>query len=602
MSYSGKQNRSASGSSKFRYTYHHIFSDVCKTRFYHFATGLLLKTSIILGLILTIIGDWHESRLCKLVLWPLRALSLYGSALLLIITRKNYLHVDFLGYSSWITTICGQLISFKFLVYILIFILSASLISLPVKSSIFGPGELYELDSFHYNVSVFVIVPVMYATQHLLLDLDRLSFSYGTQHQQPQVYIGSRLYDSFLKSLTLAGIFLFVSPAVFKPSMGYLFSSLAVHLKIGFVSYLMLQIWDLTNIGFNAFLSIGCLHKGKPISSLSSDPLETLITGLRSQKPFVKLTAFQELSYRAKSTDMQLRFPIYNGIQKNGFVWSCILHECFFTIEQTNNEVSEFLITLNKEITPQTQKQHLERHPSHTDNLFGNNHTVRTSQSASNARLPGTHYAEDNPSLSHKIYLQENNVFRNNDSKKGLESTKFSESYTQSVFTRQPTIFSLLSEFSLWLKNKITSIFFTLDSSEDKRKKLSLFELYSISKTRESEKLCPVPICYADAIISLMGLLVNALDEDPKGSIVSSVGETLKLLERSIGSLGSFTEWDLGQKGPKESTDIISILYDLCINSFLEIVLKYDDLLNDVYLDEDVVKLTQWLLKLCQDL
>lgn len=395
-------------------------------------------------------------------------------------------------------------------------------------------------------------------------------------------------------------------PILFKFSLGYFFSSAFAHLKISLLSYTILQLWDLTNIGFDAFLSIGCLHRGKPISSLSSTPIETLVTGLRSEKLFVKLTAFQELAYRATSPDIQLRIPIYHTSYRNGSIWPSILRECLIVVQATNNDVSDFLITLNKEISPQQTKRFLPVKPS-ADHLFGNNHVIRSQNDDSDSRLPGAPPSENrfedaHSPPSHRIVLQENNIFRNKDSKQKLESLRFTESYKQSIFTSQPTILSLLNELWQWILKKVTDYFFTIDSNDKSKRKLSLLELYHISKIRESEKLCPVPVCYAECVISMMGLLVNSLDEDPKGSVVSSVGEVLKILERSIGSLGSFTEWELDENHNSESNDIISILYDLSINAFLEIVLKYNDSLNDVYLDEDVVKLTQWLLKLSQEI
>lgn len=176
-----------------RYTYHHIFSDICKTRFNHFATGLLWKASLIISLVAVLLSKWSMNKWQKLIVWPLKALSLYAAVLVLIITRKNYLHVDFLGYTSWITAIYGQLLSLKWVTYQIIFSLSAFLISLTLKSSFFDEIENITLHTLFYNVSIFVVVPTVYSIQHLLLDLDRLTFNYGTQHQHPQKYISSKL-------------------------------------------------------------------------------------------------------------------------------------------------------------------------------------------------------------------------------------------------------------------------------------------------------------------------------------------------------------------------------------------------------------------------
>ena len=72
------------------------------------------------------------------------------------------------------------------------------------------------------------------------------------------------------------------------------------------LSFWVMVNFQFINLAFDAHMSIGCLHKGKPISSLSKMPMETLLNGLSSKKAFTKLTAFQELCYRATSPDLSL--------------------------------------------------------------------------------------------------------------------------------------------------------------------------------------------------------------------------------------------------------------------------------------------------------
>lgn len=104
-----------------------------------------------------------------------------------------------------------------------------------------------------------------------------------------------------------------------------------------------------------------------------------------------------------------------------------------------------------------------------------------------------------------------------------------------------------------------------------------------------------------------MGFLVKSHAEDQKGVVVASVGEVLKVLERSVGVLGRFADWDpkssltatLFNKEVEQGPDAVSVLYNLCISAFLEIVLKYNALLNEVYLDDDVLRLSRWVLDIC---
>lgn len=115
------------------------------------------------------------------------------------------------------------------------------------------------------------------------------------------------------------------------------------------VNCLLFAIWEFVHLAFNAYLSLGPLHKGKLISLLSLRPIETLVDGLRSRNSFTKLTAFQELSMRSQMeikdnlVENIYRNPIYN----NKSNWSNILKESLKVIKNTNNKVYEYNMKLN---------------------------------------------------------------------------------------------------------------------------------------------------------------------------------------------------------------------------------------------------------------
>lgn len=294
-----------------RYTYHHIFSDVCKTRFNQYSRGFLFKISILL-ITLMVFMSKSGSPWTEILLEYFKVIPLMAAMLQVVITRKNYLHVDYLGYTSWISTIYGQLLSKKWAIYTFIYGIAAREIAYVFKGLFFTKFCCYsDTQNLYYSIFLYYIVPIVYSAQHVLLDLDRLTFNYGTQHQHPQKYMASKALDSFLKSLVLAGITFIITPILFKFNFGTFTAGFFFHLKTTSLAFVILQIYDFTNIGFDAYLSIGCLHKGNPISSLSSTPIETLLTGLRSEKKIVKLTSFQELAYRATHPKTELRKPIY---------------------------------------------------------------------------------------------------------------------------------------------------------------------------------------------------------------------------------------------------------------------------------------------------
>ncbi|CAR24811.1 Ndc1p [Lachancea thermotolerans CBS 6340] len=583
-----------------RYSYHAIFSDVCKTRFSHLVARLLFSMAVCIGALASALAQRGASKWERTLSAPGKGILVYVGMLTVVLARKNYLHVRLPGYSSALSQAYWQLCSGQALVQLAVHILSSICIASALRDTV--TGALQPQRVFGYRLAVWLLVPGLYTAQHVAFDLGRLAFRYGAQHQHPQQFIITRIHNVFAKCGVLAIAVALVLP-VGSLYLGPRTSSLGVAgtFQCVILAFMIFVIWDLVNLAFNAYLSIGCLHKGKPISSLSSTPMETLISGLSSKKPFTKLTAFQELSYRATSPNIQLRLPIYHTRHRNVYIWPSILKECLNTIESTNSNVSAFMKSVEQQ--QESLRKPTANRPESLDErlnengLFGNDYVITSS---SQSRLPGSPPTSE--TLTHRITLQNNNIFaRGNGDTVGSSPFQFSDVANNPILTRQTTITDIVGDCLRQLKDTFFGFFFPVQD-EDSSPQLSLFELWRVSKKMQAEKLVPLPVCYAECVIALMGLLIKSLEEDPKGGVVSSVGEVLKILERSVGSLGGFAEWKDSLVSRETATpDVVTILYDLSINAFLEIVLGYNELLNNVYLDEDVVKLSKWVLEICNE-
>lgn len=602
-----------------RYSYHTIFSDICKTRFNHLATRLSLTFTFFQAILIAAISGGYSSTLERFLMFPLRFLLLYLASLFIVITRKNYLHVQYRGYSNLLKSILGQIFCVRSVVFLLIHSACSFSISLALSDCLglsFGSPSHKFIQC--YRLYVWVLIPMLYTLQHSFFDLDRLSFSFETHFQPPQQYIASSLKRTLAKCAILTVAVTVISPFIFVSVHSYWFIGFIAHLKLMLLSFLVFFNLEFINVAFNAHMSIGCLHKGKPISSLSSTPMETLITGLTSKKLFTKLTAFQELSYRATSSDLSLRLPIYHTRYRNTHIWPVILRECLITIQETNESVTKYLKTLENSMKLQEGPQHRTRDLYGADNeeLFGNQATINpTGFPSAQSRFPGSPPITSVNGVSHRITLKEGNVLlRRNPQKQGGQTFPYNgegyinalHSYDEPIITHDTTLLTLFNTIIGTLKRNLSLFFFpSAISSQDQYQQLSIIEAWCISKRRQAEKLVPLPVCHAECIVSLMGLLINAIEEDPKGGVVSSVGEVLKCLERSVGALGRFADWnpDINKKTSdgkeRDAPDVVSILYDLSVSAFLEIVLKYNVLLNDLYLDDDVVKLSRWVLDIC---
>ncbi|QLQ78343.1 hypothetical protein HG537_0A05900 [Torulaspora globosa] len=602
-----------------RYSYHTIFSDICKTRFNHLATRMCSSFTILQAIMLALVSGGCGSYLESVLVVPLRFLLLYLSSLLVIVTRKNYLHVQYRGYSNVWKLIFGQLFCVRFAVYEIIHFACSFLVSL-AYSVVLGSEDSGSSTVFKqcYMLYIWVLIPTVYTLQHCLFDLDRLSFSFDIHFQPPQRYISGSWRRIFVKCTIMTLSLSLVSPFVFALAISRWWIGVVNSLQLMLLSFVVFINLEFINVAFNANMSIGCLHKGKPISSLSSTPIETLVTGLSSNKPFTKLTAFQELSYRATSSDSSLRLPIYHTRYRNTHIWPVILRECLVTIQGTNESVTRYLKSLeNLKLQDKSNKRTKNFYDNDKEKLFGNQVAEEPAGfSSSQLRFPGSPPVTSGEAQHRRITLKDDDVllrkkFQNNDRRQFPFGSKSplgaAHAYDEPIITHETTLLKLAGMLLRTVRNYINLFFFpSAISSQEDQPQVSIIEAWCISKRRQAEKLVPQPVCHAECIISLMGLLINAIEEDPKGGVVSSVGEVLKCLERSVGALGRFADWNPESNrkvdnDDEDVPDVVSILYDLSVSAFLEIVLKYNVLLDELYLDEDVVKLSKWVLDMCKN-
>lgn len=630
-----------------RYTYNTIFSDICKTRFNHLVTRLLLIITVVEALFITLLSSKRNGQqfafsiIENIFLFFPKVIVLYFVSVFIIITRKNYLHVDSLGYSSFGTQLLGQIFAFKFVAYHILYTLGSLALALTMGDMIFiGSANYSRWESLYYRQYVWLIIPFVYNLQHNIFDMDKLVFIFDKQFQLPQLTISSNISFIISRCVVMSLFILISTPFVSVVTTGYWLIGFGLSFKLFVLTFLILFHFEFTNLCFNAHMTMGCLHKGKPVSSLSSTPMETLITGLQSKKSFTKLTAFQELAYRATSHDATLRFPIYNNGSsthstfKKYNVWFLILNECLKVINDSNTNVADYLVALEQTTTYSTKSQlneemnksRLGRINEDTEILFGNKPTngiqeeikgVHVKRENGDNRNILSPYNVSSDGRREPLLDGDNLAYDNQYSRHNPKFIDTYDKYNESILTHDTKFTKMIK--LLWSRstNYFTTFFFPITGNNNdinnnnktsKNVSLSLFEIWYLSKERRAEKLIPVPIYHAESIIAMMGFLINGIDESPRGTVVASVGDVLKALERSVGILGKYADWNPNGVKTSNETDtlandninVISILYEFSISAFLEIVLKYNVLLNDVILDEDVVRLSKWVLSMCE--
>lgn len=558
------------------YHYHAIFGDVCSTRFQKLAR-FLFTSSWVLCIVLAIptSKSWFWTFL------PLRAGGIALGLFLVTCLRKNNLHVDFLGYKTLASQVVGQLLNKKFIWTLIIYMISATLffsivfqdltaIPITTSSRIHQYPPLNDQFVFYWFFSFYA--SLIYSLQHAVFDKDRLIFTYGNFHTHPKNTIAAKLPQVISNTIIFSLFTTITAPLVYLLVRSYIIDvvlfilgfflpfnqnqpsynvTLGLFFKTLFFALVLFASWEMTNMAFNAYLSIGCLHRGHAISELSADPLGTLIEGLKSDKLFTKMTAFQELAYIAKSDDPDARLAIYNRNNKREFLWGEILQECEKTIRVNN-------INVNNTLVKEPEKRIVKpRRNSRDQHIFGRDY-----------------YSIENEFKDSDLYV------------KPLRSES-------SGFFDNSTIAEIITHLKkAWKTSKDYYHLFIISG----------FGIpFRHSVLRETERICPVPVTVGNAIIAVSLLTTHAYDEDKKGTVSSTVADVMNILEQSVSSCGRFAQNPPEDLVDRDEDNLISVLHDLSMNAFFEVTMKYSDVLKDVTLPSNVLRLVNWTFETASD-
>lgn len=593
---------------------------------------------------------------CILGTFIYRAPIIFLAIFLVKLARQFDTTVLFSKHKTLVSQTIHSVLSKKFLVVALYYILSSLLIFL--CSYIQNPIPVYLVakeyrqkdflnDDFVYFAFSSVFLAVLYSVQHLALQRNRLNlFKYGVAKIRPSIL------ESILKPIprliVISLISTFAVSFVFCPAFYYLFgagrfiyrlnwltlvivgldtelhstgfaSKWQIAKQILWCSFHVILSWELINHYYNVYSSIGCLDGKKSISSYSSDPLNTLISGLRDySNELTRLTAFQELAYISTTTMnddvIKLRHAIYNAnSNKFGPIWSIIFEECSLIIRETCLRVNYRSVSdLNRQ--QQHTKEQLQNSAnaaavlaarsisnvsaSEKTDIFGNSTAAATSQKTNsigmkryseNSPSPTTVPAKDKP---HKE-TPKNVLF----TYVGIIRSHFNTFYTQlnklGAKTVLPPIFK--SIYTLYHTKYI--------QFRDEIISTPIGIVFRVSLKRDCESRIIDPITFGNAVISVSHLLIRANEEDRRGAIQNhDIADVLTLLERPIRAMNNYTELlppsiDLSSLQRKSlelsKQHLIALLHDLSIKEFFDICVKYNSKLNDLILSPRVFKLAK---------
>lgn len=472
-------------------------------------------------------------------------------------------------------------------------------------------------------------IAILYATQQIVFQRNRLEFKYGVNHKTPDSALFRNISILFGHSVSFNVISIIASPISFYILRSIIYKinwifftllsldsstprfhiSFKVLVDISFVSFVVFFLWELVNHVFDTYATIGCLDGKRLISSYSSDPVDSLLACLRDVEPeneIARLTAFQELAFIATAKEPEAekcRKAIYNAHSVRGSVWTAILDECAMVIKETSSRVNYRTAADMKALKRgQPESEHdLPATPSALDNsIFGNSGNIsfnETYQCTQKDTSPVKPYAAQSASGSRwKKTITDSGIF-----KLALSLLKTLDNYLLSLSEHPRS-----TKPSLSLKKKVLSIEQLYNDHRARFLSSPVGIFFRITLKRDTESRLVNPVNYGNAVIALSGFLSHAIEEDRSKAVTDNhISEVLNLLERPICACANYTDMipasvylspEQRANPQKVAYNLIALLHDLTIREFFQLCVKYNYKLNDLLLSSRAFKLAKWVI------
>lgn len=598
-------------------------------------------------------GDFWMGLLYTLVL---RAPLLYAALYAIKLSREYYSTVYLPPYKTLGQQMVHSVLSQRFLKNALFYVVSANmaaalfLFQLPFTYDYYLLSKEYLHkaainDEWVYYWFYAHHVAFMYALQHSVFNRDRLGFRYGVSKVSPDSVLWKRFPQLFGNSVGLNTVVAVSAPVlyiVFRsviykanwllflilgvdqsiPSLHIHFSTL---LSLAYFSFHVIFAWEVVNHVYNTYATIGCLDGTKPISSYSSDPINTLLSGLRDVEPqnsLSRLTAFQELAYISTAKDpeaVKLRAAIYNAHTRTGYIWPAILDECSLVIKETCSRINyRTKSDLKKLQEPQFDASEDNTFFKRDGEIFGNSSfsgiysTPKAKNAPSLTPSPIAKYYEvssspsDNSSLLDLMwnsplvkYLFANVV---GPAKKMILSS-INPALPKKEFLASPTP----SDNALnYIGRTIRDFKASYATYREQFLSTHVGVFFRITVKRDTESRVINPVNFGNAVIAISNLIIHSIEEDKKGTIDNTqISEVLNLLERPVRASSNYTDIlpasvyltiDQRTHKNKANSHLISLLHDLTMREFFNICVKFNYRLNDLLLSSRAFKLAKWVI------
>lgn len=527
-------------------------------------------------------------------------------------------------------------------------------------------------DQFVYFLFHSMAVGALHNVQYMVFQRNRLAFTYGVPNSPPARYLFAPVARLAAGSLTFT-----VATFLFVPVM-YLLLHLTVYrmlwpmlvlfnldtrsaplwtfldfgflLRMAWYSWVVFFVLEFFNHAFNTYATIGCLHHARPISLASSNPVITLLSGVRDVRPLdlvsalLKVGAFQELAYIASSPDPEAReyrnkiFNAKSSAISHSF-WPSILDECSLVIKNTSSRVN---YRLSSDLSALRNVDVKAPEPESDEFIFGNSSGPKIETSANgafpNAPSANGSFAKesmlnstplvnrvypkdlsfndslndttnlaisatsspvkkyDDPQLAHLAHVAASTLQKTPVSQTRatlLKAVHILDS--QILVPLNNCLLRLSGNSKLWTPSG-ARLSTRLAAHYDQLLHTQIGLLWRTTLKRDSESRVLDPVTYGNAVLTLSGLLLRSIEEDRSNTISNaSLSEVLNLLEKPIRAFANYTDYlPASVYKPSTSKHLVAIMHDLTVKEYYQLAVKFNYKLSDLQLSPRAFKLAKW--------
>lgn len=601
-----------------------LFHEVHHKRL-RYVNRVILLTSCVLAIVWKL--PFKESR--SDVLSLLYQVPLLCAALILIkLCRNKNTVVEYLRAKTLMEQISQSVISRQFITTSAYFGASALIFFATYLSQLSLFSQYYVLskefrkrpavnDLWVYYWFHALVCAIVYATQQIVFQRNRLRFTYGISTVKPRSVIfstlpqilGNSVFFTLFVSLISPFLYFWARPLIYNlTSILFALASLDTSmppyhialkdlLSMSFASFLIFLVWEFINHVYETYATIGCLDGKTTISSKSSVPIQSLLQGLRDvsvSNQLVRLTAFQELAYIASTASSEcsaLRKPIFSSSDSALALWSAIFDECSLVINEVALRINyrtkadldalkNLSFSSNDDSSSSLKKDSL---------IFGNSSVILTPHKSPEMAKQNT----QDPSTAESINAPSRSLY--------FGTTQFIASLKNHLYY---FIYANPSDPQKVLKTE--AIHKWLAAQRHRILSSYLGAIFRISFKRDAELRIINPVNFGNAIIALSGILLHAVEEDRYETISDhQMSEVFNLLERPIRSCMNYIEvvpasvyiTEAQRKSSEAKSHLlVAILHDMAMREFINLCIKYNYKLNDLLLSTKAYKLAKWVI------